>query len=129
MLTSALNNAVGEQDRKEILTELGEVLEQRMNEQEQGIAFYKRALDVDPHFVPALEKLERIYETRGQTQDLVDALVAKAKGQTQPEHIAATRLKARVENLDNAQSALMKDIARLSDELARSTAVLEAYMG
>lgn len=94
MLTSALNNAVGEQDRKEILTELGEVLEQRMNEQEQGIAFYKRALDVDPHFVPALEKLERIYETRGQTQDLVDSLVAKAKGQTQPEQIAATRLKA-----------------------------------
>lgn len=42
---------------------------------------------------------------------------------------AATRLKARVENLESAQSALSKDIARLSDELARSTAVLEAYMG
>jgi len=42
---------------------------------------------------------------------------------------AAARLKARVENLDSAQSALSKDIARLSDELARATAVLEAYMG
>jgi len=94
MLTSALNNAVGEQDRKEILTELGEVLEKRMNETEQGVAFYKRALDVDPNFVPALEALETIYESRGATQDLVATLVAKAKGQIEPEKVAATRLKA-----------------------------------
>ncbi|HMO42816.1 MAG TPA: fumarylacetoacetate hydrolase family protein, partial [Phenylobacterium sp.] len=79
-LTSALNNAVAEQDRKEILTELGEVLEVRLNEVDQGIAFYKRALDVDPHFVPALEALGRIYEGKGQTRELVETLVAKAKG-------------------------------------------------
>lgn len=42
---------------------------------------------------------------------------------------AAARLKARVENLDSARAALDKDIGRLSDELARATAVLEAYMG
>src|SRR5215471_9981815 len=47
-LTSALNVAVTDVDRKEILTELGEVLERHMGEVEQGLGFYKRALDVDP---------------------------------------------------------------------------------
>ena len=42
---------------------------------------------------------------------------------------AAARLKARAENLDGAQQALAKDIARLSDELARATAILESYYG
>lgn len=41
----------------------------------------------------------------------------------------AERLKARVDNLDAAQQQLSKDIARLSDELARSTAILESYYG
>ena len=42
---------------------------------------------------------------------------------------AATRLRNRVDNLESAQQALSKDIARLSDELARATAVLESYYG
>ena len=46
-----------------------------------------------------------------------------------PTSEAATRLRARVESLDNAQQALAKDIARLSDELARATAILESYYG
>ena len=40
---------------------------------------------------------------------------------------AATRLRGRVDNLDSAQQALAKDIARLSDELDRATAILETY--
>lgn len=40
---------------------------------------------------------------------------------------AAARLQARVENLESAQSALAKDVARLSDELARATSILEEY--
>lgn len=42
---------------------------------------------------------------------------------------AASRLKARAESLDAAQQALAKDIARLSDELSRATAILESYYG
>ncbi len=60
MLTSALNVAVTDVDRKEVLTELGEVLEKHMGEVEQGLSFYRRALDVDPLHLPALEALERI---------------------------------------------------------------------
>ncbi|HET6405601.1 MAG TPA: prefoldin subunit alpha [Candidatus Thermoplasmatota archaeon] len=46
-----------------------------------------------------------------------------------PSSEAAARLRARVENLDNAQQALSKDIGRLSDELARASAILESYYG
>lgn len=42
---------------------------------------------------------------------------------------AATRLEARVDNLESAQQQLSKDIGRLSDELARANAVLETYYG
>lgn len=41
---------------------------------------------------------------------------------------AIARLRARAENIENAQQALAKDVARLSDELARATAILEAYL-
>src|SRR6185295_12011765 len=46
-LQSALQVAVSDVDRKEILTEVGEVLEKRMSEVDQGLGYYKRALDVD----------------------------------------------------------------------------------
>lgn len=42
---------------------------------------------------------------------------------------AAGRLRTRVENLESAQQQLSKDIARLSDELARASAILESYYG
>lgn len=42
---------------------------------------------------------------------------------------AAARLRSRVDNLESAQQALAKDIARLSDELDRATAILESYYG
>jgi golgin subfamily B member 1 len=77
-----LDVAVSEQDRKEIQTELGEVLEKQMGQTDQGISYYKRALDVDPHFVPALEALERIYAERGQNDELVDILEAKERALT-----------------------------------------------
>lgn len=92
-LTNALNVAVTDVDRKEINTELGEVLEKRMNDVEQGLAFYKRALDVDAYHLPALEALERIYTDRGQNEDLVDVLTRKAKALSEPSEIAATKLR------------------------------------
>lgn len=94
MLQQAFNNAITEQDRKEILTDMAEVLEKRMGQAEQGISYYKQALDVDPHFVPALEALERIYAERGQNDELVTVLEAKAKGLTESDEIANTKLRA-----------------------------------
>jgi tetratricopeptide (TPR) repeat protein len=92
-LQSALNVAVTDVDRKEVLTEMGEVLERRMNEVDQGLGFYKRALDVDMLHLPALEALERIYTDRDMSPELVDVLTRKAKALTEPEQIAATKLR------------------------------------
>ncbi len=92
-LQQALEVAVTDVDRKEILTEMGEVLEVRLHEVEQGLGFYKRALDVDPLHLAALEALERIYTDRDLSTELVDVLTRKAKALTDPEQIAATKLR------------------------------------
>jgi golgin subfamily B member 1 len=92
-LNEALQIAVTDVDRKEILTEMGEVLEKRMGEAEQGLGFYKRALDVDLLHLPALEALERIYTERDLPNELVDILTRKAKALTEPEQIASTKLR------------------------------------
>ncbi len=94
MLQQAYNNALTDVDRKEVLTEMGEVLHHNMGQLEQGLAYYKRALEIDPNFVPALEQLERIHTERGQNAELVDVLNAKAKGLTEPEKVTATKLRA-----------------------------------
>ncbi|NUP10097.1 MAG: tetratricopeptide repeat protein [Polyangiaceae bacterium] len=94
LLQQALANAVTESDRKEIQTEIGQVLHLKMNDPEQGIVFYRKALEVDPHFVPALEQLERIYTERGQNGELVEVLNAKARGLTDAEQIAGTKLRS-----------------------------------
>lgn len=46
-----------------------------------------------------------------------------------PSEEAAKRLGERVESLEAAQAALQKDLDRLSDELARASAILESYYG
>ena len=47
-LTEALKHATSEKDRKEIQTELGELLEKQLGEVDKGMMFYKNALEVDP---------------------------------------------------------------------------------
>ena len=51
-----------------------------MNEVDQGLGYYKRALEVDPLHLPALEALERIYTTRAMNRELVDVLDAQGQG-------------------------------------------------
>ncbi len=92
-LTGALDRATNDVDRKEILNDLGELLEEQMQQPEQAITHFQRALEVDPHFVPALENLERIYTTRNQNRDLVDVLQRKVPALRDPAEVAATKLR------------------------------------
>jgi len=92
-LTRALDVAVSDTDRKEILTELGELLDVQMGQTDQAVGYFTRALEVDGHFVPAIENLERIYASRGQNRELVDVLHRKVGALTVPEQIAATKLR------------------------------------
>src|SRR5678816_871851 len=64
-----------------------------MGQTEQGLTFYKRALDVDPYHLAALEALERIYGERDLSVDLVEILTRKAKALTDAEQIAAVKLR------------------------------------
>ncbi len=92
-LTRALDVAVSDVDRKEILTELGELLDGQMNQTEQALTYFQRALEVDPQFIPALENLERIYASRGQNRELVDILTRKVPALSDTAEIANTKLR------------------------------------
>lgn len=92
-LTRALDVAVANDDKKVILCDLGELLEKHMSQADQGITFYKRALDVDPLFLPALEALERIYDERGNHAELVQILTSKVKALSDPDQIAQHKMR------------------------------------
>ena len=92
-LTKALEVAINDIDRKEIQNELGELLDGQMNQTDQAITYFHRALEVDAQFLPALENLERIYNARGQNRELVDILTRKVVALVEPAEIAATKLR------------------------------------
>ncbi len=92
-LTKALEVAVNDIDRKEIQNELGELLDSQMNQTDQAISYFHRALEVDAQFLPALENLERIYMARGQNRELVDILTRKVPALSDPAEVAATKLR------------------------------------
>ena len=92
-LTRALDVAVTDVDRKEILTELGELLDSQMSQTDQAVGYFNRALEVDAQHIPAIENLERIYAQRGQNKELVDVLGRKVPALSNPSDIAATKLR------------------------------------
>ncbi len=92
-LTRALDVAITDIDRKEIMTELGELLDGQMNQTDQAITYFTRALEVDGQYIAALENLERIYAARGQNKDLVDILSRKVPALADAVEIANTKLR------------------------------------
>ena len=92
-LTRALDVAVANDDKKVILCDLGDLLEKHMNQADQGITFYRRALDVDPLYLPGLEALERIYDERGNHADLVQILTSKVRALTDTDQIAQHKMR------------------------------------
>ena len=93
MLNKALEVAVTSDDRKAILTDLGDVLYRNLEQPDQGIPYYKRALEVDGGYLPALSALERIYEDKGQIPDLVEILTKKAGAIERPEDAVRQKLR------------------------------------
>lgn len=93
VLTRARDVAVSNEDRKAILCDLGELLDRHMGETDKGITFYKLALEVDPQCMPALSALERIYDERGNHQELVDVLARKVSGLDDSEQVAQHKLR------------------------------------
>ncbi len=92
-LTRALDIAVANEDRRVILFDLGELLERQMSQADQGLAYYKRSLEVDPLYLPALEALERNYADRGMTAELIQILTSKVKALSDSEQTVQTSLR------------------------------------
>jgi tetratricopeptide (TPR) repeat protein len=92
-LTRALEVATNDFDRKETLNDLGELLDGQMQQTDQAIAHFQRALEVDPHFLPPLVNLERIYAARNQNKDLVDVLQRKIPALQDPAETLSTKLR------------------------------------
>src|SRR5690606_21436599 len=93
MLTKALDAAVSNDDRKLILTDLGDIIYRNLDQADQAIPYYRRALEVDGAHRPALDALERIYEDRGQIHDLVEILAQKAGSIDNPEETVRQKLR------------------------------------
>lgn len=92
-LQRALDVAVSNEDRKVILVDMGELLERHMGQVEAGISFFRRALEVDPLYLPALEALERIFEAQNEAAQLVEILAAKVRAVTDSDVIAKHKLR------------------------------------
>ena len=93
LLEQAQRSATRESDRAAILTDLGDLLESLEDQQDKRMSYYTRALDADSLYVPALEALEKIYEDKNMTPELVDVLERKAKGLKDPEASADVKLR------------------------------------
>ena len=115
MLNKALEVAVANEDRKVILGDLGEILYRNLDQTEQAIGYYKRALDVDDAYMPALVALERIYDDKNQIPELVEVLQKKGRALDRPEDAVPEKLRL-AELLEN----------RLGDKAGASKVYREA---
>ncbi|RYZ68640.1 MAG: tetratricopeptide repeat protein [Proteobacteria bacterium] len=93
-LTQALNIAVVDIDRRDVLTDLGDVSLAQLKDVEQARGYYRRALGIDPHHVPAIEALEKIHGDEGDNEQLVQLLQQKVPGLKSQDQIVATKLRA-----------------------------------
>ncbi|MBW2524919.1 MAG: tetratricopeptide repeat protein [Deltaproteobacteria bacterium] len=93
MLTKALEVSSDGQERAAILTDIGEVLEKHLEQPDKGLVNYQRALTEQALYLPAIVQLERIYDERQMTPELVEILASKAKALEDPEEVSATKLR------------------------------------
>lgn len=121
MLNKALEVAVANEDRKAILADLGDVLYRNLDQADQAIPYYRRSLEIDGGYAPALSALERIYEDRGQIADLIEVLTKKAGASESPE--SAVRQKLRLgslleEKMADAQGAAKayREVVEIDEE-------------
>jgi tetratricopeptide (TPR) repeat protein len=92
-LTRALDVAITDIDRKEIMTELGELYDAQLGQTDQAVNYFKSALEVDGSFLDAIENLERIYGQRAQNRELADILTRKVNALSDATEIANTKLR------------------------------------
>jgi tetratricopeptide (TPR) repeat protein len=58
---------------------LGQVLEERLGREDEAIIHYRRAVSLDPTYVPALQSLGKLYQRRGLWAELITMNAAEAE--------------------------------------------------
>lgn len=76
-LVSALELAASDAERKEIHGEIGEILWKYKAQPDAAIASYRRALELDPGWLPAIDALESLFRERGQLGPVAELLERK----------------------------------------------------
>ncbi|GEL68834.1 tetratricopeptide repeat protein [Myxococcus virescens] len=67
-----------------LIYKIGELYEQRLNQDNEAIASYNEALMLAPSYFPALRALARIYRAQAAWESLVEVLRAEAANRTDP---------------------------------------------
>jgi tetratricopeptide (TPR) repeat protein len=67
-----------------LIYKIGELYEQRLQQENEAIASYQEALMLAPSYFPALRALARIYRLNGAWESLVEVLRAEAANRTDP---------------------------------------------
>jgi cellulose synthase operon protein C len=68
---------------------LGQVLEERLNREDEAIVHYRRAVSLDQTYVPALQALGKLYQRRGLWAELIAMNAAEAETVAEDEARAA----------------------------------------
>jgi tetratricopeptide (TPR) repeat protein len=93
LLERCIAVARGEEDKRRMHVEMGEVLEKQLGNVDGAVEHYKIALNFNGKDASALTALERVYETREDWNAVVDILARKVAALTDPAEIVASRVK------------------------------------
>ncbi|MBM4376603.1 MAG: tetratricopeptide repeat protein [Deltaproteobacteria bacterium] len=110
-LEEALAFATRPAERAAILTDIGDLLERFAGEPEQSLVRYQRAIEADPTYLPALDALEKIHETKGQTSELAAILERKLAVVKEP--LRANELRVKLGTLLESLGAPVNKVVAL----------------
>lgn len=104
-----------------LLYKLGELCEHQLGNDDDAIAYYRRAIEVDPTHGPALRSLAFQLRRREDYEGLVGVIEAELRGNQQPEVIAGNAFRlgevheVHLKQYDKAVSAYERALAALPD--------------
>lgn len=126
--------------------QIGQIYEDRMDDEGRALEWYRRALDADPAYLPASQALAKLYTRREQWQSLISMHLAEADTAPEKTRRAASYarvadiLERRLGNVDQAMeqharalalvpgyAASFKALARLYSQTARNRELAELY--
>ncbi|HEY8378395.1 MAG TPA: tetratricopeptide repeat protein, partial [Nannocystis sp.] len=76
-----------------ILYQIGDIVENKLHKEEEAIAFYEAALEIEPTYRPSLRALSKLYTRRKQWDRMLHMLQAEAEAVDEPTRAAAAYTK------------------------------------